>query len=154
MTSLGYRYRDEFTKDTPYPAITYMMTSSNGIIFRITGHLRGEFTGEFTTQRPVTRSFAIYIYIRLYWSHFWLVHGIKIHSELTVKQCKIDKGDVFCDLRLNKRWSTQSGGWWFETPSRPLWRYCNGWGLRCFWRNMPYCIDFGLRIDSYMKKCI
>ena len=29
------------------------------------------------------------------------------------------------DLRLNKRLSKQSWGWWFETPSRPLWRHCN-----------------------------
>ena len=40
--------------------------------------------------------------------------------------------DVFFDPRLNKRLSKQSLGWWFETPSRPLWRHCNGdtvhWG--------------------------
>ena len=29
--------------------------------------------------------------------------------------------DVFFDLRLNKRLSKQSWGWWFETPSRRLW---------------------------------
>ena len=34
--------------------------------------------------------------------------------------------DVFFDLRLNKRLSKQSWGWWFETISRPLWRHCNG----------------------------
>ena len=28
--------------------------------------------------------------------------------------------DVFFDLRLNKRLSNQSWGWWFETPSRSL----------------------------------
>ena len=33
--------------------------------------------------------------------------------------------DVFFDLRLNKRLSKQWWGWWFETPSRPLWRHCN-----------------------------
>ena len=33
--------------------------------------------------------------------------------------------DVFFDLRLNKRLSKQSCGWWFETQSRPLWRRCN-----------------------------
>ena len=32
--------------------------------------------------------------------------------------------DVFLDLRLNKRLSKHSWGWWFE-PSRPLWRHCN-----------------------------
>ena len=35
--------------------------------------------------------------------------------------------DVFFDLRLNKRLSKQSWGWWFETLSRPLWGHCNGW---------------------------
>ena len=33
--------------------------------------------------------------------------------------------DVFFDLRLNERLSKQSWGWWFETPSRSLWRHCN-----------------------------
>ena len=33
--------------------------------------------------------------------------------------------DVFFDLRLNKRLSKQSWGWWFETLSRPLWRHRN-----------------------------
>ena len=70
-----------------------MMTSSNGNILSVSGHLCGEFTvtGKFPTQRPVTRSF-----------------------------------DVFFDLRVNKRLSKQSWGWWrFETPSRPLWRQSN-----------------------------
>ena len=47
-------------------------------------------TGEFPAQRPVTRSF-----------------------------------DVFLGLRLSKRLSKQSWGWWFETLSRPSWRHCN-----------------------------
>ena len=34
--------------------------------------------------------------------------------------------DVFFDLRLNKRLSKQSWGWWFETLSRPIWRHRNG----------------------------
>ena len=33
---------------------------------------------------------------------------------------------VFFDLRLNKRLSKQLWGWWFETPSRPLWCRSNG----------------------------
>ena len=67
-----------------------MMTSSNGNIFRVTGHL----CWEFPAQRPVTRSF-----------------------------------DVFFDLRLNEqRLSKQSWGWWFETPTRPLWRHSNAVG--------------------------
>ena len=33
--------------------------------------------------------------------------------------------DIFFDLRPNKHLSEQSWGWWFETPSCPLWRQCN-----------------------------
>ena len=33
--------------------------------------------------------------------------------------------DVFFELRLNKRFSKHSWGWWFETPSGPLWRQCD-----------------------------
>ena len=33
--------------------------------------------------------------------------------------------DIFFDIRLNKRMSKQSWGWWFETPSGSLWRHCN-----------------------------
>ena len=29
-------------------------------------------------------------------------------------------------LRLNKRLSQETWGWWFETPSHSLWRHCNG----------------------------
>ena len=39
----------------------HLMTSSNGNIFRVTGHLCGEFTG---SQRPVTRSFDVIFYLR------------------------------------------------------------------------------------------
>ena len=37
--------------------------------------------------------------------------------------------DAFFDLRLSKRLSKQSWGWWFETLSRPLWRQCNDLGM-------------------------
>ena len=33
--------------------------------------------------------------------------------------------DVFFDLRLNKRLSKQSWGWWCGTPWCSLWRHCN-----------------------------
>ena len=33
--------------------------------------------------------------------------------------------DTFFDLRLNKRLSKHSWGWWFETLSHPLLRHCN-----------------------------
>ena len=39
---------------------------------------------------------------------------------------------VFHDLRLNKRLNKQSCAWWFETPSRSLWRHCSAskWGTK------------------------
>ena len=37
--------------------------------------------------------------------------------------------DVFFDRRLNIQLSKQSWGWWFETPSRSLWRDCYGFLL-------------------------
>ena len=33
--------------------------------------------------------------------------------------------DIFFDLCRKKRLSKQLWGWWFETPSHPLWRHCN-----------------------------
>ena len=44
-----------------------MMTSSNGNIFRVTGHLCGNspVPGEFPAQRPVTRSFDGFFDLRL-----------------------------------------------------------------------------------------
>ena len=55
--------------------------------------------------------------------------------------------DVFFDLRLNKRLSKQSWGWWFETPSCSLWRHRNGWCGAVIWfqkqstpHNVIYCL--------------
>ena len=42
---------------------SFMMTSSNGNIFRVTCHL--QVPGEFPIQRPVTRSFDVYFDLRL-----------------------------------------------------------------------------------------
>ena len=43
-------------------SLSYMMTSSNGNIFRVTEHLCGNslVTGEFPSQRPVTQSFDVF----------------------------------------------------------------------------------------------
>ena len=46
-------------------------------------------------------------------------------GEFPAKASNAELFDVFFDLRLNKRLSIQLGGWWFETPSRPLWRHCD-----------------------------
>ena len=62
--------------------------------------------------------------------------------------------DVFFDLRLNKRWSKQSWGWWYETPLCSLWRHSND-GFNTLWsltiaRLVEYviCLDI---VKSVMK---
>ena len=52
-----------------------------------------------------------------YWPFVWGIH----RGQRTVTR----SFEVFFDLRLNKRLSKQSWGWWFETLSRPLWRHSN-----------------------------
>ena len=72
----------------PQPWWRHQMETFNALLAFGTGN--SPVTGEFPAQRPVTRSF-----------------------------------DVFLDLRLNRRLSKQSWGWWFETQSCSLWRHCN-----------------------------
>ena len=48
--------------------------------------------------------------------------------------------DVFFDLHLNKQSSKQWLGWWFETPSCPLWRNCN-YSPKVF-SNSHHCVKF------------
>ena len=51
--------------------------------------------------------------------------------------------DVFFDLRLYKRLSKQSWGWWFETPSRLLWRHCNAVGSYYTQEQCAFFQDYG-----------
>ena len=46
-------------------------------------------------------------------------------GEFTAQRPVMRSFDVFFDLRLNKRLSKQSWGWWFETLPCPLWHHCN-----------------------------
>ena len=48
------------------------------------------------------------------------------HGEFPSQRPMTGSFDVFVDLRQNKRLSKQSWGWWFLTPSCPLWCQCNG----------------------------
>ena len=70
--------------------------------------------------------------------------------------------DVFLDLRLNKRLSKQSWGWWFDTLSRPLGRHCNGLVINliaCLYTNkisicinLPYWL-FSLHYSYMLHYC-
>ena len=91
-------------RSTPSTARFPMMTSSNGNIFRVTGHLCGEFTGP--RWIPCTKASD---------AELW----------------------CFFDLRPKKLLSKQSWGWWFETPSHPLWRHRNASSSWAFpWHHM------------------
>ena len=58
-----------------------------------------------------------------YWPFVWGIHRSPVNSPH--KRPVTRSFDVFFDMRLNKRLSKQSWGWWFETPLRSWWRYCN-----------------------------
>ena len=63
-------------------------------------------------------------------SSWWRVTG-PLCGEFTghrwIPLTKASDVELCCFLwsALNKLLSKQSWGWWFETPSRSLWRYCN-----------------------------
>ena len=80
-----------------------MMTSSNGDIFRVTGHLCGEFIGpplcEFPTQRPVTRSFEFSLIC--VWINGWVNNGeagdlrrYRTHYDVTVMDISYYHDDI------------------------------------------------------------
>ena len=48
-----------------------------------------------------------------------------VTSEFPSQRPVAQSSDVFFDLSVNKQLSKQSWDWWFETPSRSLWRHCN-----------------------------
>ena len=58
-----------------------------------------------------------------YWPFVRGIHRLPVNSPHK-GQCT-RSFDAFFDLRLNKRLSKQSWGWWSETSSHPLRRHCN-----------------------------
>ena len=60
--------------------------------------------------------------------------------------------DVILDLRLNKRLSKQSWGWWFETPSHPLWRHRNEQAIPIVPLKHPYWIWGNKSHESNMNR--
>ena len=68
------------------------------------------------------------VHYTLRWKHFPhhcpFVPGI--HRPRWIPRTKASDAELCCfDVRLNKRVSKQSWGWWFETPPCSLWRHCN-----------------------------
>ena len=67
---------------------------------------------------------------RRYWPFVRGIHWSTV-GEFPAQRPVTRRFDVFFDLRLNKTLSKQRWGWWFETPSRPLWRHCSVIKLSC-----------------------
>ena len=67
-----------------------------------------------------------------YWPFVWGIH----RSAVNFPHKGQWRGPLifFCDQHMNKRLSIQSFDWWFETPSRSLWRHYNVWLSRSFIR--------------------
>ena len=149
------------------------MTLSKGNISHVTGHLCREFTGP-RSQRPVTRSFDVFFDLRLnkrlskQWWGWWfetLPRPLWRHSsgsgnspvtgEFPPQRPVARSCDVFFDLRLNKRLSKQSWGWWLETPSHPLWCHCNARPPRVVKMDKFCILSFSCAWwNCYMYECV
>ena len=71
------------------------------------------------------------------WKHFpallvLCVGNSPVTSKLPTQRPVTRSFDVSFKMRLNKRLSKQSWGWWFDMPSRLLWRHRNA-HLCCHW---------------------
>ena len=95
--------------------VRFMMTSSNGNGFRVTGPLS-------PVNSPLKGQWRVPLMM------FSLV------------------------CALNKRLSTQSWCWWFETPLRSLWRHCNGKDLLNSIPNRLLHIQASSLMDKYRSK--
>ena len=115
--------------------------------FRVTGLCAENplVTGEFPTQRSsnaenfddvIMRQRRMKTFRFVYdWQQKW--------SEFHTQRPVARSFHVFFDLRLNKRLSKQSWGWWFEMPQHQLWRHCNAFHiLSCLGKNAPISIFF------------
>ena len=62
-----------------------------------------------------------------YFPHYWpfCVGNSPFTNEFPSQRPVPRSFDVFFDLRLNKRLSERSWGWWIDTPSCSLWRHRN-----------------------------
>ena len=87
------------------------------------------------------------------WKHFpryWpLVRGIhRPPVNSPHKRPVTPSFDVFFDLRLNKRLSKQSWGWWLKTLSCPLWRHRNDKLQQAPYTNTVYHSDRRMCING------
>ena len=73
-----------------------------------------------------------------------------VTGEFPVQRPVMRSFDVFFDLRLSKRLSKPSWGWWFEMPSHPLWCHCNYYTYR---RGVLNWLPVSLASIAMMAQC-
>ena len=88
------------------------------------------FDGIYCNYNPICSCLTIFSWWRHQMKTFYALLAIcagnsPVPGEFPAQRPVTRSFDIFFDLRLNKRLSKQSWGWWFETPSRPLWRHRN-----------------------------
>ena len=76
--------------------------------------------------------------------HYWPLCG-EFTGHQWIARTKASDTELWCflDQRLNKRFSTQSWGWWFDMPSRPLWCHCNGNGPQGYAIGLYWQVNIG-----------
>ena len=88
-----------------------------------------------------------------YWPLVWGIHRPPVNSPHKGQW----RGALMFSLICNKLLSKQSWGWWFETPSRPLWRHCSDklsqLSCSCFFNVVVHllCSDI---VSNYSFTCI
>ena len=93
----------------------YMMMSSKGIIFRVTGHRCGEFIGHrwIPTQRPVTRSFDAFFDLRpkKWLSKQWRRWWFEMLSRSLWRHCNENYEWIKMKYRWDKHYECQLELW-------------------------------------------
>ena len=87
-----------------------------------------------------------------YWPFVRGIHRSPVNSRHKGQRCG---ALMFFCLRLNKQLSKQWWGWWFETPSRPLWHHFNVYYSRVvkLFRLRYVLFYYGLLLVHYIPIC-
>ena len=110
---------------------------------------------------PITLAIRVYTFelkyvISGFFYKSWWRHEMETFSALLAtcaENSPVPKANAaelwfFYDLHHNQRSSKQSWGWWFETPSRPLWRH--RYDVACQRRSPPHIISLKINQGSYI----
>ena len=108
----AYRVPSTYTGMEMCPLITALSSLSIGLVM-----LRPNKIKHFTWWRHPMETISVLLAI--------CVGNSPVAGEFPTQRPVTRSFGVFFDLRLNRRVSEHSWGWWFETPAYSLWRHCN-----------------------------